>query len=104
MTLGIIAAIAYGLLSIIGGVMGYTQAKSKASLISGGISGALLLFAAILQLAGSPIGLTLAAIVSAALVVVFAIRLTKTRKFMPAGLMLIAGLATLGAILPSLFI
>jgi uncharacterized membrane protein (UPF0136 family) len=40
-------------------------------------------------------GLVFAIAVTAALVVVFTIRLVKTRKFMPAGLMLIAGIVTL---------
>jgi uncharacterized membrane protein (UPF0136 family) len=39
----IIAAIAYGILSICGGIIGYVQAQSKPSLISGTISGLLLI-------------------------------------------------------------
>ena len=33
MNLGIIAAIAYGILAIVGGIIGYVQAQSKPSLI-----------------------------------------------------------------------
>lgn len=92
---GIIAAIAYGIIAIAGGIIGYVQAASKASLISGSISGLLLIFAGVMQLQGQAWGLTLAAIITAILIIVFAIRLTKTRKFMPAGLMAILGLVTL---------
>ena len=92
---GIIAAIAYGILAIVGGIIGYVQAQSKASLISGSISGLLLLFAGAMQLQGQAWGLILAIVVTAVLVIVFAVRLAKTRKFMPAGLMTILGVATL---------
>lgn len=92
---GIIAAIAYGIIAIAGGIIGYVQAASKASLISGSISGLLLIFAGVMQLQGQAWGLTLAAIITAILIIVFALRLTKTRKFMPAGLMAILGLLAL---------
>ncbi|MGF1538701.1 MAG: TMEM14 family protein [Elainellaceae cyanobacterium] len=95
MTIGILAAIAYGILAIVGGVMGYKSAGSKPSLISGVISGVLLILGGILQLAGVLWGEILAAIVAAVLVVVFAVRLAKTRRFMPAGLMLVAGVLVL---------
>ncbi len=92
---GVIAAIAYGILAIAGGIIGYVQATSKASLISGSISGLLLIFAGVMQLQGQAWGLTIAAIITAILIIVFALRFTKTRKFMPAGLMAILGLLAL---------
>jgi uncharacterized membrane protein (UPF0136 family) len=98
MNIGIIAAIAYGLLALLGGVMGYQKAKSKISLISGGISGVLLILAGILALNGIDSGLILAAFISAVLIVVFTVRLIKTKKMMPAGLMIVTGLIALIAI------
>jgi uncharacterized membrane protein (UPF0136 family) len=95
MSLATAAAIAYGSLALIGGVMGYLKAKSKPSLISGVISGVLLLAAASMQIQGITFGFILGRIVTIALVVVFALRLIKTRKFMPAGLMLVAGIISL---------
>jgi len=95
----IAAPLAYGLLAMIGGVMGYLKVKSKMSIISGVVSGLLLVFSAIVQLQGHQWGLTLAAVVAAALVIIFAVRLAKTRKFMPAGLMIIAGVLSLGVML-----
>ncbi|HCV30054.1 MAG TPA: hypothetical protein DGO89_07370 [Microcoleaceae bacterium UBA9251] len=98
MNLGTAAAIGYGILTLIGGIMGYVKAKSQASLISGLVSGSLLIFAGTAQLMGQSWGLILAAVISAALVVVFIVRLVKTRKFMPAGMLILASLASLGAI------
>ncbi len=98
----IIAASLYGILSIIGGIIGYKSAGSKVSLISGIISGLLLLVAAYLQLQGQIWGLSLAVIITSLLVVVFAIRLAKTRKLMPAGLMVVLGLVTLIAMFSQL--
>jgi len=99
MNLAIAAPLAYGILAMVGGVIGYLKVKSKMSIISGVISGLLLVLGAILQLQGHSWGLTLAAIVATALVIIFAIRLAKTRKFMPAGMMMVAGVASLGIML-----
>ncbi|WP_414618928.1 TMEM14 family protein [Calothrix sp. CCY 0018] len=98
----IIAASLYGILSIIGGIIGYKSAGSKVSLISGTVSGLLLLVAAYLQLQGQTWGLTISLILTSILVVVFAVRLGKTRKFMPAGLMVFLGLAALIAMFSQL--
>jgi uncharacterized membrane protein (UPF0136 family) len=102
MTLGIVAALAYGILAIIGGILGYRKANSKVSLISGSISGLLLIIAAFIHLQGQTWGLILAAVVTAILVVFFALRLAKTRKFMPAGLMTILGAVALATMLSQL--
>lgn len=95
MNLGIIAAIAYGLLAIVGGIMGYQKAQSKISLLSGGVSGILLILSGILALNGISSGLILAALISGLLVVVFGVRLAKTKKIMPAGLMIVTGIIAL---------
>jgi uncharacterized membrane protein (UPF0136 family) len=95
MNLSIIAAFVYGILAIAGGIIGYIQARSKVSLFSGSISGLLLIIGAYLQLQGQTSGLILAVFVTAVLVVVFAFRLAKTRKFIPAGLMTILGMLAL---------
>ena len=95
MNLAGVVTIIYGVLVLVGGAIGYLKAKSKASLISGIISGILLIVAGFMQLQGSAIGLILALVVTAVLVIVFTVRLVKTRKFMPAGLMTVAGVAVL---------
>lgn len=71
-TIAIAVGAGYGLLSLVGGVMGYVKAKSRASLIAGGISGLLLLGGAALAASNPVAGLTLIAVVSAALVGRFA--------------------------------
>ncbi|CBN54106.1 MULTISPECIES: TMEM14 family protein [Kamptonema] len=95
MNLGIATAIAYGILTFVGGIIGYAKAQSKASLISGSLSGLLLIFSGIVQLQGQSWGLILATVVAAVLVIVFIARLVKTRKLMPAGLMIAGGLVSL---------
>jgi uncharacterized membrane protein (UPF0136 family) len=92
---GIVAAIAYGILAVVGGIIGYKQAQSKASLISGTISGLLLILGGVLRSLGQTWGLVLATRVTVVIVVFFTIRLIKTRKFMPAGLMTVLGVAAL---------
>ncbi|MBD2385388.1 TMEM14 family protein [Cylindrospermum sp. FACHB-282] len=104
MNLGIIAALVYGILAIVGGIIGYIQANSKVSLVSGSISGLLLIFAAYLQFQGQTWALILAALVTAILVIFFAFRLAKTRKFMPGGLMIILGMLALAAMVNQILV
>ena len=92
---GVIAAIVYGALSIVGGVLGYVQAKSKISLFAGAGCGVLLLISALLHWQGQAWGLLAATVVTVILLIAFTRRLIKTRKFMPAGLMLILGIPAL---------
>jgi len=72
----------FGLLAIIGGAMGYARAKSKASLIAGGVSGALLIIAGILS--PSVPGFILALIVSILLLAHFGRSYAAKKKPMPA--------------------
>jgi uncharacterized membrane protein (UPF0136 family) len=79
--------IVFGLLTIVGGVMGYAKAGSTASIIAGSISGILLLLAAFLLPGNLAVGLALAAVVSIALAGKFVPAFVKTGQVMPAGLM-----------------
>lgn len=81
----------YIVLLVIGGLIGFLKAKSKVSLIMS------VSFAALLALcaAGVVFQYYMADILLAILLVVFAMRLAKTKKFMPSGLMLILTLAAL---------
>jgi uncharacterized membrane protein (UPF0136 family) len=74
----------YIVLLVIGGLIGYLKAKSKVSLIMS------VAFAAALSLCAAGIIFKdyMADILLAALLVVFGLRLARTKKFMPAGLML----------------
>lgn len=95
MNLAIVATFAYGLLSGLGGIWGYIKSKSKVSLISGCLSSILLIIAAGMQWQGYSMGLLISRVVILLLIVVFTTRLIKTSKFMPSGVMLIAGIAAL---------
>ncbi|MEL6494611.1 MAG: TMEM14 family protein [Cyanobacteria bacterium J06623_7] len=95
MNLAIAATIIYGLLAGIGGILGYVKSRSKPSLISGCISVILLLTAAWMQIQDNNLGLLISQVIVSLLVVVFIVRLVKTKKFMPAGLMTITGVAAL---------
>lgn len=79
--------IIFGLLTIAGGVMGYVKAGSTISLISGTISGLLLLVAVILLPGHLVAGLALGGILSLLLIGYFLPTFFHTRKMMPAGMM-----------------
>jgi uncharacterized membrane protein (UPF0136 family) len=79
--------IIFGLLTIIGGVMGYVRAGSMASIIAGSVSGILLLVAAFLMGNNAVAGLALAAVVSILLAGRFVPAFMKNGEFMPAGMM-----------------
>src|ERR1700737_1316286 len=72
----------FGLVAIAGGAMGYARAKSKASLIAGGVSGALLIIAGLLS--PSVPGFVLALIVSVLLLAHFGRSYAAKKKPMPA--------------------
>lgn len=91
MSMGVMAAIAYGLLAAIGGIVGYAQVRSKPSLISGLFSGALLIIGAMLWANGVRTGVGLCMGVTVGLIVVFIRRWLQTRKAMPAVVMIVAG-------------
>lgn len=93
--IGVWVAIAYGVLAAVGGVVGYRKVKSKMSLISGLVSGILLIVSGAIAQSGIMLGYWSAIVVTSLLLVVFSMRLIKTKKFMPAGVMLIAGIVTL---------
>jgi uncharacterized membrane protein (UPF0136 family) len=76
---------------VAGGVYGYVKARSKVSLVTSLIFGALLAVAAMGWFGWVYAGDVILAI----LVVVFAMRFQKTRKFMPAGLLTIITIAAL---------
>ena len=95
LTPGLIATVFYGLLSIGGGVMGYLKSQSKISLISGGISGLLLLILALMMNLGLSWAYPIAATIIGVLIVVFILRWFKTKKLMPAVPMIFFGVVSL---------
>jgi uncharacterized membrane protein (UPF0136 family) len=89
--------IVFGILTIVGGVIGYVKAGSTASIIAGAISGIALLVAAFLLPGNVALGLILAGVVSVALAGRFIPAFMHTGKVMPAGLM--AVLSAIGVIM-----
>jgi uncharacterized membrane protein (UPF0136 family) len=88
--------IIFGLLTIAGGVMGYVKAGSTISLISGSISGVLILIAAFLLRSNAVAGLVLGGLVSLLLIGYFLPAFIRTGRMMPAGMMAI--LSILGVV------
>jgi uncharacterized membrane protein (UPF0136 family) len=86
----------YALLLAVGGIIGYTKAGSKPSLIAGLASAVAAIFALVLSFQNLPLGMGTAGLISAVLCAFFGRRyLVTTRKFMPAGLLAVVSLAVL---------
>ena len=90
----------FGGLTIVGGIMGFVKKGSMASLIAGGLSGILLLIAALWLRDKPQNGLILGAIVSLALAGRFLPAFLKKFDWMPAGFM--AVLSVIGLIVTAL--
>ena len=78
----------YIVLLLVGGLIGFFKANSKVSLISSSVCALLLVLTTLRGIFQPAFAQDLANIILAALLVVFAVRLAKTKKFMPSGLML----------------
>ena len=78
----------YALLLIVGGVIGYRKAGSRPSLIAGVSSGVVTLLALALTFTRLEFALGMALGLAVTLAVMFGVRLRKTGKFMPSGMLL----------------
>jgi len=85
---GVVAG--YGVLSLVGGVIGYVKAKSRASLIAGGVSGLVLIGSAVLATTQPVAGFILASVVSVALVARFA-KSAAAKRVNPIAVVMIGG-------------
>ena len=79
--------IIFGLLTIVGGIIGYAKAGSVASIVAGGIAGILLLVAAFLLPEHRVAGLATALVISFVLAAQFLPKFFRTGRVMPAGMM-----------------
>jgi uncharacterized membrane protein (UPF0136 family) len=86
---------AYIILLLAGGLIGFFKAKSKVSLIASVVFAAMLILTTLRGVFQPAFARDLANLILVALLLVFALRLGKTRKFMPSGLILIATVAVL---------
>ena len=86
---------AYIVLLLVGGLIGFFKAKSKVSLITSAVFAAVLVLTTLPNVFQRSFASNLANVIMALLLVVFAVRLAKTKKFMPSGLMLAVTIAAL---------
>jgi uncharacterized membrane protein (UPF0136 family) len=91
----------YGVLLIVGGIIGFVKAKSKASLIAGTISGVLVLLSGYWIEQGMRVGLIVGHLVSLLLFVRFGMAYVKTKKPFPS--LMIIPLAV-GGVLHTLYL
>ena len=80
----------YIVLLVAGGLIGFFKGKSRVSLIMSAVFAALLILCGIPGVLDVNFRKNFSNFLMAALIIVFTIRLAKTKKFMPSGLMLAA--------------
>ena len=96
LVVGQVALGIYAVLLAVGGVIGYTKAGSRPSLIAGLGSAVASILALVLSFQNSGWGMGLGALVAIVLAVFFGYRCAvKTRKFMPAGLLAVLSVVVL---------
>ena len=86
---------AYIILLLAGGLIGFFKAKSRVSLITSAVFAAILVLTTLPNVFQRTFAGNLVNVIMALLLVVSAIRLAKTKKFMPSGLMLVVTVAAL---------
>jgi uncharacterized membrane protein (UPF0136 family) len=85
-------------LLLVGGLIGFLKAKSKVSLITSAVFAAILILTTLRNVFQPDFALGLANITLVVLLLVFTVRLAKTKKFMPGGLILVATVAVLAVL------
>ena len=88
----------YIVLLFVGGLIGFFKARSKVSLITSAVFAALLILTTLRSVFQPGFAIALANLTLVALLLVFTVRLAKTKKFMPSGLILAATVAVLAVL------
>lgn len=88
----------YAVILVAGGTTGYVKAGSRPSLIAGLVSGLLAMICLGFTVTSARGGIFAGIILAGAMAVVFIIRLKKTGKIMPSGMLMILSLAVAGAL------
>lgn len=83
------------MLLLAGGLVGFFKGRSKVSLITSVVFAALLALTTLRSVFQPGFAHDLASVILVVLIVVFALRLARTKKFMPAGFMLAVTIAAL---------
>jgi uncharacterized membrane protein (UPF0136 family) len=103
--LGLVVLGVYAVLLIVGGVMGYVKARSRASLIAGVVSGLIAVGAVVIsRFYNEDGGYSLGLLLAIAMFVFFAPRAMTARKFMPMGMMSVASAVVIGVMVWSIAI
>ncbi len=89
----------YGVITILGGVMGFVTAGSVISLVAGGVFGVLLLAGGYGLLTEATWGFWVSLVATVVLLIQFAPTFTRTGELMPAGLMSLLGIWILGVLI-----
>jgi len=97
-----IAALVYGVLVLIGGIVGYTTAGSVVSAMAGSIFGLGLIASAVALLKSKPVGFYTALGLAGVLTIFFGYRFIQTGAWMPGGIMALVSLAALILLFPAL--
>ncbi len=101
--IGLVVLGVYAVLLIIGGVMGFVKAKSRASLIAGVVSGLITIGAIVIsRTSNEDGGFGIALVLAILMFLFFAPRAMTARKFMPAGLMTLASLVVIAVMVCSI--
>ncbi|MGH7952948.1 MAG: TMEM14 family protein [Limisphaerales bacterium] len=85
----------YIVLLLIGGLIGFLKAKSKISLVASTVAAVLLILTTLRGIFQPAFASEMVNVILIVLLVVFAARLIKTKKFMPGGMMLLATIVVL---------
>ncbi len=93
----------YGVVLILGGVMGYVKGRSRVSLLAGIISGIGILGALVWSLQTPAPAFLLGAAMAAILSIGMGARFRKSGKFMPAGMIALLSLIALAVTLAGVF-
>jgi len=97
-----ITALLYGVLILVGGIVGYTTTGSMASAIAGSVFGLGLIVSAAALLKSKLVGLYLALSLTGVLTIFFSYRFLQTGAWIPGGIMALVSLAALVLLFPAL--
>ncbi|HEY2154445.1 MAG TPA: TMEM14 family protein [Isosphaeraceae bacterium] len=102
---GLVVLIIYAVLLIVGGVIGFLKARSKASLIAGVVSGIVAIIAVVISATyNEDGGYSLALLLATVLFVFFGYRASLSRKFMPGGLLAVASVVVIAVMVWSIVV